>query len=82
MTRLELKGPAIIDLAITYAVRVLPSLSITNAVTVPSLFRLVGVAISPKSISVFEMVLVLVLLFFLFSMIITVSAVYVAVILI
>lgn len=55
--------------------RVLPSLSTTDAVTVPSLFKLVGVAIFPKSISVLEMVVVRVLLFLLFTMSTTVSAV-------
>lgn len=63
------------SLAFTYTIRVLPSLSTTDAVTVPSLFKLVGVAIFPKSISVFEIVVVRVLLFFLFTMSTTVSAV-------
>lgn len=63
----------------TYTIRVLPSLSTTDAVTVPSLLRLVGVAIFAKSISGFDIVVVRVLLFFLFTTSTTVSAVYVAV---
>ena len=59
----------------TYTTPVLPSLSTTDAVTVPSLFKLVGVVILLKSISVFEMVVVLVVLVFLFTMSTTVSAV-------
>ena len=62
-------------LIITHTMRVLPSLSTTDAVTVPSLFKLVGVAIFPKSISVFNIVVVRVLLFLLFTMSNTVSAV-------
>lgn len=57
----------------------LPSLSTTDVVTVPSLFKLVGVEMLAKSISVFEMVVVWVLLFLLFTMRTTVSAIYVAV---
>ncbi len=57
----------------------LPSLSTTDAVTVPSLFKLVGFEMLAKSISVFEMVVVCVLLFLLFTMKTTVSATYVAV---
>ena len=63
------------SLTITHMMRVLPSLSTTDAVTVPSLFKLVGVAIFPKSISVFEIVVVRVLFFLLFTMSTTVSAV-------
>lgn len=59
----------------THIIRVLPSLSTTDAVTVPSLFIFVGVAIFPKSISVFKIVVVRVLLFLLFTMNTTVSAV-------
>ena len=59
----------------TYMMRVLPSLSITDAVTVLSLLRLVGVAIFPKSISVFEIVVVRVLLAFLLTTSTTISAV-------
>ncbi len=62
-------------LTITHTMRVLPSLSTTDAVTVPSLFKLVGVAIFPKSISVFNIVVVRVLLFLLFTMSNTVFAV-------
>ena len=70
------------NLSITHTIRVLPSLSTTDTVTVPSLFKLVGVAIFPKSISVFFIVVVRVLLSFLFITTTTVSAVYVAVMII
>ena len=66
-------------LTTTHTMRVLPSLSTTDAVTVPWLFKLVGVAIFPKSISVFDIVVVRVLLVFLFTTRTTVSAVKVAV---
>lgn len=68
-----------VSLSSTYTIRVLPSLSTTDAVTVLSLLRLVGVAIFAKSISGFDIVVVRVLLFFLFTTSTTVSAVYVAV---
>ena len=60
---------------LTHTIRVLPSLSTMDAVTVPSLLTLVGAAIFPISMSVFEIVVVRVLLLLLFTMNSTVSAV-------
>ena len=65
--------------SITYTKRVLPSLLTTDVVTVPALFVLAGLAIVAKSISVFEKVVVRVLLALWFTTSTTVSAVYVAV---
>ena len=64
-----------LNISITYTIRVLPSLSTTDAVTVPSLFKFVGVTTFSKSISVFVIVVVRVLLFFLLTTSTTVSAV-------
>lgn len=66
--------------SITHTKRVLPSSLTTDVVTVPALFTLAGLEIVAKSISVFEKVVVRVLLVLWFTTSTTVSAVYVAVI--